>query len=805
MPSRHRSLRRPSARRPLAEALEPRTLFSVTPSPAVIAGPWSFATGNGTGTITFDNALHITGGSVLLANGTTITPTGSYAVNADGSVTLTVQSASTFGAISATADVIAVSNANDFSLGLLLSRGSGVTFSKADLKGAWPFAFNGPLPSSNGLGTLVFNGNGGIAGGSLVNGTTTGTITGGSYTISPTTGAVTVTILSNAPGGPTSSVSFTGYLNAGKDVLALNPADFPTAADLGAVRLLLATHPTGFYSTADAAGHWSFSADGTSGDIFLDGRGHIVGGSTTNGSLTDTLSGTYAVSPSGLVAFSIVSTVGNVHRVLNYSGALNAARNVVVMGQPSLSTVETAAVLVRSGNRAPVFADLPLPLATAVSGKPFVFSYDDLFAAAAAVDYDRDALLFQITSLAAGTLTVNGTPAAPGTLIADGDTLAWTPPASGTGFLTAFSVKASDGVATSSLTVPVVIKTAPPPTLSIAATRAAAESANPALTAGLFTLTRAGGDLSQSLTVPYFVAGTATAGDDFTPLAGTVTFLPGKSTATITLTAVNDAVADAGETVQVTLTADPDDNYRLNPTRSLATLTIADNEPVVSVAATKAKATELNGATTGAGLFTFTRTGPTTGPLTVSIALTGAAANTADLALASLPTTITFQPGQASVKLTIPVADDLVIEGAETLTLALAPDDALTYSVSPARGQASLTIADHNRAPSVVLPAPTPFATAPATPLAISYEDLLAATAAADPEGQPITFKITLVNGGTLTKNGVKVVPGLTTLTAGDTVLWTPPARTGTRPAFTLIASDGVAKSKPVLISVVVA
>ena len=42
-------------------------------------------------------------------------------------------------------------------------------------------------------------------------------------------------------------------------------------------------------------------------------------------------------------------------------------------------------------------------------------------------------------------------------------------------------------------------------------------------------------------------------------------------------------------------------------------------------------------------------------------------------------------------------------------------------------------------------------------------------------------------------------------LTAGDTVLWTPPARTGTRPAFTLIASDGVAKSKPVLISVVVA
>ena len=157
----------------------------------------------------------------------------------------------------------------------------------------------------------------------------------------------------------------------------------------------------------------------------------------------------------------------------------------------------------------------------------------------------------------------------------------------GTGFLTAFSVKASDGVATSSLTVPVVIKTAPPPTLSIAATRAAAESANPALTAGLFTLTRAGGDLSQSLTVPYFVAGTATAGDDFTPLAGTVTFLPGKSTATITLTAVNDAVADAGETVQVTLTADPDDNYRLNPTRSLATLTIADNEPVVSVAATK--------------------------------------------------------------------------------------------------------------------------------------------------------------------------------------------------------------------------
>ncbi len=83
------------------------------------------------------------------------------------------------------------------------------------------------------------------------------------------------------------------------------------------------------------------------------------------------------------------------------------------------------------------------------------------------------------------------------------------------------------------------------------------------------------------------VSGTATAGEDFTPLAGTVSMAGGS--ATISITILDDQVADDGETIVLTLIAA--NGYTVGAQGS-ATITIADDDgttpppsalPVVSI------------------------------------------------------------------------------------------------------------------------------------------------------------------------------------------------------------------------------
>jgi hypothetical protein len=99
------------------------------------------------------------------------------------------------------------------------------------------------------------------------------------------------------------------------------------------------------------------------------------------------------------------------------------------------------------------------------------------------------------------------------------------------------------------------------------------------------------------------------------------------------------------------------------------------------------------------------------------------------------------------------------------------------------------------------------------TPYNIPYATLLAASNAADSNGQPIQFRITAVQNGTLSivhNNATSnVVPGLTNGTLfgpGDTLVWTPPgsAKNAVN-AFAVVAFDGTANSAqavPVAINV---
>ncbi|MBE9235079.1 hypothetical protein IQ227_03230 [Anabaena aphanizomenioides LEGE 00250] len=93
---------------------------------------------------------------------------------------------------------------------------------------------------------------------------------------------------------------------------------------------------------------------------------------------------------------------------------------------------------------------------------------------------------------------------------------------------------------------------------------------------GSFALSRSLTD--TALTVSYTLTGTAQNGSDYLTLSGTATFAVGSATATITVTPIDDAIYEFGETV--TLTLNSGTSYTLG-TNNTATLTIVDNDLVV--------------------------------------------------------------------------------------------------------------------------------------------------------------------------------------------------------------------------------
>jgi len=77
----------------------------------------------------------------------------------------------------------------------------------------------------------------------------------------------------------------------------------------------------------------------------------------------------------------------------------------------------------------------------------------------------------------------------------------------------------------------------------------------------------------------------------------------------------------------------------------------------------------------------------------------------------------------------------------------------------------------------------------------IPYANLKAASDVQDVDSGVVKFLITAVNSGTLAKNGTAVVPGVTTLSTGESLVWTPANFGNAIPAFNVVATDGTANS----------
>ena len=194
-------------------------------------------------------------------------------------------------------------------------------------------------------------------------------------------------------------------------------------------------------------------------------------------------------------------------------------------------------------------------------------------------------------------------------------------------------------------------------------------------------------------TVAYATSdGTATAGTDYTAAGGTLTFAPGVTTQTFTVSITGDTIDEANETIALALSAPS--NATLGATDA-ATLTITDDDAPPTVQFNAATYTVAEGG--GSATITATLSAASGLTATVTYATTGNTATSgSDYTAAS--GTLTFAPGVTSQTFTVSITDDTVDEASETVTLTLsAPANATLGATSTA----TLTITDNDDAPTV--------------------------------------------------------------------------------------------------------
>lgn len=114
------------------------------------------------------------------------------------------------------------------------------------------------------------------------------------------------------------------------------------------------------------------------------------------------------------------------------------------------------------------------------------------------------------------------------------------------------------------------------PSASITATDGTATEES--TTTGTFTITLSSASVGTT-TVNYTVSGTATSGSDYTSIGTSVNILDGQTTATITVTPIDDATEESTETVIVTLASGS--GYTVG-SPSNATINITDNDGAIA-------------------------------------------------------------------------------------------------------------------------------------------------------------------------------------------------------------------------------
>ena len=174
---------------------------------------------------------------------------------------------------------------------------------------------------------------------------------------------------------------------------------------------------------------------------------------------------------------------------------------------------------------------------------------------------------------------------------------------------------------------------------------------------------------NQTLTVDYSTAaGTATSGVDFVALDETLTFLPGETTQTITVSVLGDTAFESLETFFVNL-SNPQ-GLEIADDQAIGRI-VNDDSPTPLLSVSNAQTEEGISGERPSVTFNLTLSSPPTELITVDYATGDGTASSTDLDYLSTNGTITFLPGQQTASVTITVLGDSNVETNETFFLNL--------------------------------------------------------------------------------------------------------------------------------------
>ncbi|HJQ22076.1 MAG TPA: Calx-beta domain-containing protein [Gemmatimonadaceae bacterium] len=336
------------------------------------------------------------------------------------------------------------------------------------------------------------------------------------------------------------------------------------------------------------------------------------------------------------------------------------------------------------------------------------------------------------------------------------------------------AIRVANGASTGTLTVPVTNDAAVEATETVQATISNASNAAVTITgasatasivdndgaAATLSVTQNGSEAGQSIVftvtlssantsgapITFDVAnsgGTAVSGSDFTAFGGVaaLSIANNASSASLTVPVTNDAVVEGTETVQATI-SNPS-NAAISIAGATATASIFDNDGATASLSVTTQGAEAAVPTSIVYTVTLSSANNTGGPITFDVAHSGGTATSgSDFTAFGGLAAISVANGSSSGTLTVPVTDDALLEGAETVQATISNPSNPQITITTA--SATATITDNETATASIAATTQGDETGP---VAIVYTVTLSST---NNTGAPITFDVAN-SGGTAT------------------------------------------------------
>ena len=200
---------------------------------------------------------------------------------------------------------------------------------------------------------------------------------------------------------------------------------------------------------------------------------------------------------------------------------------------------------------------------------------------------------------------------------------------------------------------------------------------------------RSGGTTGR-LDVDFLTAnGTASANKDYQPTNRTVTFLDGESIKTVFVRVLDDTLVEDNETVLLALTNIVGEGNL--GAQSSSTITIVNED--ANVGFTVANLFVNENVVGAQATIVIERVGTTNGTVTVQFMTQTNGSATINQDFIGVTTTVTFAPGVTNLTVTVPILEDAIVEGNETIPLLLTN---LTGPAALSIGNAVLNIIDND-------------------------------------------------------------------------------------------------------------